>query len=364
MTAPDDNVGSQPDASVGGPPPEGGSDPRERDEPSTTDGASDTPVAAPGRLGTSTFTIEGRAAPALFVVGWLASVLGFALLLVAAMSGGMAAWLGLALGGLILLSIGLVAAAGSQGIERRARGMPGYAGPSPLLVFAASIPVSVLVVLIVGLPLGAAGLPLDGPVGALLSVVLQAVVYVGLIRLLVVDTGALRWSEMGLRRLDRGAIGEIVGGALWAAPVIVATIPVSLILLAIFPVTPESPLPPTGEAVGLTLSLIAGALVAPFGEEVLFRAFATTAWVRGVGVRQGILRAALVFALAHVLTTSGTSAGDALGLAAVGFGTRIPIALALGWLFVKRGTIWAAFGLHAAFNAMLLVIAEVAQQPI
>jgi membrane protease YdiL (CAAX protease family) len=156
----------------------------------------------------------------------------------------------------------------------------------------------------------------------------------------------------------------MIGGGLWALPVIVATIPVSLILLGIFPVTPESPLPPTGEAVGFAISLVAGALVAPFGEEVLFRAFATTAWVRGVGVRQGVLRAALVFAVAHVLTTSGSSAGDAFGLAIVGFGTRVPIAIALGWLFVRRGTIWASFGLHAAFNGVLLVIAEVAERQI
>jgi membrane protease YdiL (CAAX protease family) len=316
------------------------------------------------RIGMTTFTIEGRSAPALFVVGWLASLLGFGLVVVAVLSGGGPAWLGLVLVGLILLSVGLVAAAGSQGIERRARGVADYAGPSPLLVFAASIPVSVLVVLVVGLPLGLAGVPLDGPVGALLSVALQAVVYIALIRLLVVDTGALDWRAMGLRRIDAAAVGEMVGGALWALPVIVATIPVSLILLAIFPVTPESPLPPTGEAVGFAISLVAGAIVAPFGEEVLFRAYATTAWVRGVGVRQGIVRAALVFAVAHVLTTSGTSAGDAFGLAVVGFGTRVPIALALGWLFVRRGSIWAPFGLHAAFNAMLLVIAEVADRPI
>jgi len=344
--------------------PEGGFDPGEDDGPSPDEPRAERGTASPGRMGTSTFTIEGRSAPALFVVGWLASVLGFGLVLVAVLSGGGAAWLGLVIVGLVLLSIGLVAAAGSQGIERRVRGMAGYAGPSPLLVFAASIPVSVLAVIAVGLPLGLAGVPLDGPFAALLSVALQAVVYITLIRLLVVDTGALGWREMGLRAPDLSAIGEMIGGALWAAPVIVATIPVSLILLAIFPVTPESPLPPTGEAVGIGLSLVAGALVAPFGEEVLFRAFATTAWVRGVGVRQGVLRAALVFAVAHVLTTSGTSAGDAFGLAVVGFGTRVPIALALGWLFVRRGTIWAPFGLHAAFNAVLLVIAEVADRPI
>jgi len=333
-------------------------------EPAADDGSPAGRAPAPSaRLGTSTFTIEGRSAPALFVVGWLASVLGFGIVIVGVLSGGGPAGLGLIVVGLLLLSVGLIAAAGSQGIERRARGMAGYAGPSPLLVFAASIPVSILAVIAIGVPLGLAGVALDGPFGALLSVILQALVYVALIRLLVVDTGALDWRAMGIRALDRLAIGEMIGGALWAVPVIVATIPVSLVLLRVFPVTPESPLPPTGEAVGFALSLLAGAVVAPFGEEILFRAFATTAWVRGVGLRQGLLRAALVFAFAHVLTTSGSSTGDAFGLAVVGFGTRVPIALALGWLFLRRGTIWASFGLHAMFNAILLVIAE-AYQPI
>ena len=344
--------------------PEGGFDPGDHDRPTPESATADSSNGGAARLGITTFTIEGRSAPALFVVGWLASLLGLGIVVVAVLSGESPAWLGLVLVGLVLLSVGLVAAAGSQGIERRARGTERYAGPSPLLVFGASIPVSVLVILCVSLPLGLIGVPLDGPVGALLSVVLQAIVYIGLIRLLVVDTGALDWRAMGLRRIDAAAVGEMIGGALWAVPVIVATIPVSLILLGIFPVTPESPLPPTGEAVGFAISLVAGAVVAPFGEEVLFRAFATTAWVRGVGVRQGVLRAALVFAMAHVLTTTGSSAGDAFGLAVVGFGTRVPVAIALGWLFVRRGTIWASFGLHAAFNAVLLVVAEVAERPI
>ena len=326
--------------------------------------ASEPPTTRSGPIGASIFTIEGRSAPALFVVGWLASLLGLGLVAVGVLSGRGSAMLGVLVVGLLLLSIGLVAAAGSQGIERRTRGVPGYAGPSPLLVFVGSVPVSLLAIIVVAVPLGLAGVSLDGPLGALLSVIVQAGVYITLIRLLVVDTGALDWRAMGIRAPDRRAIAEMIAGALWALPVIVATIPVALVLLAIFPVTPESPLPPTGEPVGFTLSLLAGALVAPFGEEILFRAFATTAWVRGVGVRRGVIRAAILFAFAHVLTTSGTSAGDALGLAVVGFGTRVPIALALGWLFVRRGTIWASFGLHAAFNAVLLVLAEVANRPI
>jgi membrane protease YdiL (CAAX protease family) len=324
--------------------------------------ASPDPSASPaggGRPGASYFTIEGRQAPALFVVGWLASIVGVSVIVIAAMADrGLASTVTL-LGGVVLLSVGLVAAAGSQGIERRAQAVDGYAGPSPILVFVASIPITVLVLVVLALPLDALGVALDGPLGALLSVAVQALVYVGLIRLLVVDAGALDWRAMGIRRLDLVALREMVGGAMWALPVIVLTIPVSAILLQIFPVTPESPLPPTGTASGFALSLLAGVLVAPIGEEVLFRGFATTAWARRLGTRSGLMRAALLFAVAHILTISGGTAGDAFGLAVVGFATRLPIAIALGWLFLRRGTIWSSVGLHAAFNFVLLVVAEV-----
>ena len=38
---------------------------------------------------------------------------------------------------------------------------------------------------------------------------------------------------------------------------------------------------------------------------------------------------------------------------------RLPVALALGWAFVRRGNLWAPIGLHATFNAVLLILAEV-----
>ena len=320
------------------------------------------PSPSPARPGTGTFTIEGRAAPGLFVLGWLATIVGAGFIAIGLLSGGRGAAPILALAGLLVLSIGLVAGAGTQGIERRARGRGGYQGPSPVLVFVASIPLSLLAIVVLGVPLALAGIPVDGPIGRLASVAVQALIYLGIVRLLVVDPGALSWSEMGIRRPDQRALWDLGVGALWAIPVIAATIPVAAILSGLFPVTPVSPLPPTGELAGFTIQLVAGAIVAPLGEELLFRAFATTAWVRTIGVRGGVVRAALVFAFAHVLTTSGTSANDAIGLAVVGFGTRVPIALALGWLFVRRGTIWASFGLHAAFNALLLVIAEAANR--
>lgn len=295
-------------------------------------------------------------------MGWLATLIGVACIIVAVLSGGGVPSVVLLVIGLTLLSVGLIAGAGSQGIERRVRATLPYRGPSPLLVFAAAIPISLLLGVVVAVPLDLLGVPLDGPFGALLSVTIQALVYVALVRLLVVDSGALDWHAMGVGPLDAGAVVEIGRGAVWAIPVIAVTAIVSGVLLRIFPVTPVSPLPPTSDPVGFALSLLAGVIVAPFGEEILFRAFATTAWVRGLGYRRGLLTAALVFAFAHVLTISGTNASDAFGLAVVGFGARIPVALALGWIFLRRGSIWASFGLHAAFNGILLILAEVASQ--
>jgi membrane protease YdiL (CAAX protease family) len=279
---------------------------------------------------------------------------------IAVMSGGGVAATVLLIAAMAVLSIGLIAAAGSQGIERRARATQPYRGPSPLLVFSASIPLSVLAVVAVSVPLRLLNVDLEGPIGALLSTSALAVIYVGLVRLLVVNSGALDWREMGVQKLDSSALAQMAGSALWALPLIFLTALLAQILLSIFPVTPTSPLPPSGTAIGFAVSLLAGAVVAPFGEEIMFRAFATTAWVRGLGPRRGLILGALFFAFAHVLTVTGDSAADAFQLAFVAFAGRVPVALALGWVFLRRGSIWASFGLHATYNGVLVVLAELA----
>ena len=314
----------------------------------------------PDRPGASTFTIEGRSAPGLFVVGWLATLLGLGAIVVSTMAGRSLASQVLLVGGLLVLSIGLVAGAGGQAIERRARGIRVYTGPSPFLLFAASIPVSGLLLIGAGAVLSVVGIPVDGPLGRLASVLLQAVVYIGLIRLLVVDTGALSWTAMGITRPSMPALADLAVGAAWAFPVILATIPVAAVITRFIPVPPVSPLPPTGSLDGLLVNLLAGVVVAPISEEIMFRGFATTAWMRDMGRWRGVIRGALFFAIVHVLTVSGVEAGQALAVAAAAFLGRVPVALALGWLFARRGTIWAPLGLHAAFNGVLLVLAEIA----
>ena len=350
-------------------PPDPGSpaEPTERSIPVSSDtGPALTAPASPGspappparRPGARIFTLEGRAAPGLFLVGWLSTVMGVAVLFVAvqpAIANGPAVVLSFV--GLGLLSIGLVSGAGSQALERQRRGLA-YPGPSPFLVFAAVIPVTSL---ITGLAFVAArpiGIGIESPLASLISLAVQAVVYVALVRLLVVGPGALTWPEMGVARRAIALMAEDIGiGVAVGFGVLIVTVAIAAILTLFLP-APDSPLPPSGTATGLILNLVTAAILAPIGEELFFRGFATTAWSRSIGVTPAIVRAAIFFDLAHVLTVGGTSFGDAALRALVAFLTRLPVALALGFVFVRRRSLVASIAVHATFNGVIVLAAE------
>jgi uncharacterized protein len=290
------------------------------------------------------------------VVGWLATITGLAIVLIGLL--GSSAFL-FYFAGPAILAIGLVAGAGNQAIERRARDEP-YAGPSPYLVIVAMIPatfaVGTVLAFVLRLTVGDADVP--GYVVSLVSIAIQALVFIGLLRLTVVGTGALSWTEMGWRPLNGARIRDLLFGIATVVPVIGLTSVVAAVAVQVFGQQPESPLPPTGVAAGLVVQLIAGAIVAPIAEEAVFRGFAITAWQRTVGEQGALVRASLIFALAHVITASGSSLGEVSGLIAVGFVGRLPVSFALGWLFLRTRSIWAPLGLHMAFNATLLILAE------
>jgi membrane protease YdiL (CAAX protease family) len=322
--------------------------------------APDADPVRPTRPGGAIFTIEGRAAPGLFVVGWIASILGLAFVIVGALGGSRLFFLLLGPG---LLSIGLIAGSGNQAIERRARG-EAYAGPSPWLAFGTVVALTYFIGAIVGSGLaalaGTDGASPNDPLVQLISAILTAAIFLGVVRLTVVGSGALTWREIGFRRFDRQAAADLALGALTALPVIAITSIVAAVLVVIFKVISPSPLPPTGQLGGLALQLIAGAVVAPVAEEMFFRGFALTAWQRSLGPGRAIIRATILFTLAHVVAVQGTDFANAVALIAVGAGSRVPVALALGWLYVRRGSLWAPIGLHATFNAVLLVLAQLA----
>jgi len=318
------------------------------------------PAASPHeRFGLTTFVLDGRQAPALFVVGWVATVAGIALLTITLLGVAGLAALVLSMAGFGALSVGTILLAGSQTIERKAAGVP-YAGPSPLLIFIAVIATGRLAGYLVGIPLLAVADAIPRAIGDVLATIVLAIVFLGVLRLTVVGPGVLRWSEMGLRGGPGTAMREALGGAAYAIPVIVVTSVVAALAVQLAGTAPESPLPPTGTNEGLVLHLVAGALLAPFYEEVLFRGFALRAWWITSGPRAAILRSSFLFVLAHVLFIGAERFQDAVALAFVGAIARVPVSLTLGWLYVRTGSLWAPIGLHAAFNGTLIILAEVA----
>jgi membrane protease YdiL (CAAX protease family) len=316
------------------------------------------------RPGLRTFSLEGRHAPGLYLVGWLASLVGAATVFVvivgqpADLAG--AVLLGL---GTLLLTTGLAAAAGSQAIERQAAGKLRYRGPSPFILFGANVALTLFIELVAVVPLRAVGVRADSTVEALIGLLILNGGAILLVVLLVVGSGSLSWREMGLpARTHRvlplaGLLRDLLEGMILAIPILFLTVLLGTVLIQLLGAAPPGPLPAARTTADAVINLVSGVLIAPFGEELFYRGFATTAWVRGMGPRAGIVRAALLFAVAHVLTLSGTPSA-----AVIAFATRLPVALALGWIFVRRGSLVSSFGLHAMFNAVPLILVGLSVQ--
>lgn len=319
------------------------------------------PDVVPDRSGLQTFSLEGRRAPGLYLVGWVATVFGGGLLGAEIVTGSPGAGgLVLTVAGSLILGLGLLAAAGAQGIERRDRLDLAYRGPSPFLVFAAAVPLIILATI----PIALLDLDPRAMTTILVSVLLTDGIWVLLIALTVVGIGALRWTEIGpgIAGVRPARIAEdVLVGAFAALPVVVVSALLGGVLVRLVGVRPESPLPPAGDGVELLLGLLAAAVIAPIGEELFYRGFATTAWARASGPTVAIVKGALFFSIAHVLTISGQDFGSAAGTALVAFVERLPVGLALGWVFLRRDSLPASIALHATFNGIIVLAAFAAR---
>ena len=326
-------------------------------EPSAVDSATTDPPPS-GRPGIHTFSLDGRRAPGLYLVGWLASLLGLATIFVVLLAQPSDLAGAVLLGvGTLLLSTGLAAAAGSKAMERQAAGALGYRGPSPVIVFGAYVALTIFLELIILVPLKALGLQAGTAAEALVGLLIINASAVLMVAVLVVGSGSLSWRELGLPGRPFGRlqlailVRDLVEGMIVAVPVLFVTVGLNSLLIRALGTAPPGPLPAALTPADAAINLVSGILIAPFGEELFYRGFATTAWVRGMGARAGILRAALLFCVAHVLTLSGTPS-EAL----IAFVARLPVAIALGWIFVRRGSLASSFGLHAMFNAIPLIL--------
>jgi membrane protease YdiL (CAAX protease family) len=318
------------------------------------------PPPAPGGWepgGRGLFNLVGRAAPGLYLFAWLATLSGAAVALIGFMAQGPLARAALQFVGLALLGLGLLAGAGSQALEgRRAGREPPL--PSPFLVWAAAVPLTLVAGAVVGGPLVVLGiLQGPGPAATLLSALVTAAVPLLLIRLFLAEAG-LRWADLGWRATRR-VTDDLAAGATLALPVLFVTLALGGLLQSVLP-TPESPLPPAHDLPGGLANLAVAIVVAPSWEETFYRGYALTVWLPGLGPGRAVVRSALFFALVHVLTVGGSTFPEALGRALFAFLVRLPVAFVLGWLFLRRRSLWATAGLHAAYNGIPVLLAFVA----
>ena len=92
---------------------------------------------------------------------------------------------------------------------------------------------------------------------------------------------------------------------------------------------------------GVLLSLQALAVVTPLSEEVLFRGFVLRGLLRSVGPGPAVVSTALVFSVFHL-----------------NVGTVLPIfltGLALGFLYLRTGSLWPCIAAHAGQNAIAVL---------
>lgn len=314
------------------------------------------PTRSEGPPGGRIFTLEGRRAPALYLIAWVLSVGGVALLFLAPLASTVAArTLLLALGG-AALAVGLASGCGSQIVDRRDRHPERYRGPSPLLVFGVVLAVSTL---LSGALVSTGLLDPGEPFGFLLGLGVVAAGYVLAVWLFVVRSGALTWADMGWPR-DAGArLGPVLRSVgLAIAVMIPTTLAVSIMggLLALLLGVEAPDLLPTPRG-GLEAAAVAlgAAIVAPIGEELFFRGFALAAWLRDLGPRAALGRSALFFALIHLVNIQSVSFGEGAAQAVLQTAVILPLGLVLGWLFLRLGILGAIAG-HVTYNTLLLAL--------
>ena len=166
-------------------------------------------------------------------------------------------------------------------------------------------------------------------------------------------TGAVAWAwargnpgALGLRRHDSSGAWA-TGSGLWllCLPLFYGLAMVWQWTLLHWPdvVSTQAWVTHFGDAGGAPLAVAAllGIVVVPFLEEVLFRGLLQSALVSRMGARPGIIFTAVLFALLH-------------GLAS--FVPVLALALLLGELRQRTGSLWASYAAHLFHNGLQIAI--------
>jgi membrane protease YdiL (CAAX protease family) len=323
--------------------------------PAETPGAG---TAGPPDPGTVSFS--ERPAAGLYVAAWVLTGAGASTLLFAASAGSGI----LFVGGLALILTGLVAAAGYQLVARRQRPAGRFRGPSPPILFSIQFG-TVYPVLFVLIALGLF-LPTT-PVGFLVSSIGLLAGYVAVVWLFGIRSGALRWRDLGLGgpySASRVVADIAAGGATMFVAAVFAGVLGRLVAQLLDTTAPDVvPIPVTG--LDIAAAALGAGILLPIGEELFFRGYALTAWLRDLGPRAALLRATLFFAAVHLLTITSPTFESGLRQAALVLAIIGPVGFALGWLYLRRGLVAAIAG-HAAFNLfgiLVLVLSQLVPPP-
>lgn len=339
-------------------------------------------------------SVAGRTSPKLYLWGLLLTIPSLCALL----SFEIAIRIGMPLdlrpyGGWVLLeatsivaAAGLIACALAQTHQRRADGWTDYFGPSPLLVVALVLALSEAIVTPIALTKQRLDLVWSTGEQILVATLVLSAIYVTIVHFLGVRTGALSWHDVVRPGRLAPDASDWQAAPVWPAaqanpsrsaamlrnliidfglpvvlliPLIVVTFISVAILLAILGpdvAGASSPVTSTWRQSDALLVFVAAAVIAPIGEETLFRGLVTNAWARSLGRRQAILRAALFFAAIHIYNISGANADIAFRADILAFAARIPVSFVLSWLYVRRRSIVASAAMHMAYNGTLLLI--------
>lgn len=347
----DGRAGGEPDGPPSGPPgeqPDLTADLPPGEQPDLTP---DGPASGPP--GGRTFSLEARPAPGLYLVAWLLCGLGLALAFVGILTQPPVAGL-LVIGGMVLLAVGLAAGAGYQVVARRSRPAAAYRGPSPLILF-------VLYLVLVNallLPFVALGVvSAETPTGVFLAFAIQTAGYIAIVWLFVIRSGAFSWPDLNLGRhfnASRAASDALYGASVMVPVTFIAIVATALVATLLDAVPPD-PLPPIQTPFDALLVALVVAALAPVGEELFFRGFALTAWLRDLGPRSALVRSAVFFALVHVIALTAPTFEEGLRQSVLVVVLLLPIGAVLGWLFLSRGLV-AAVAAHMTYNGIGLLL--------
>jgi membrane protease YdiL (CAAX protease family) len=347
----------------------------------------------------SFLALKGRASPRLYLLGLILGVPGLGALVVL--------WIGARVGlsfrgtpipALLLVEIvSIVAAVGLSGAalaearQRRTDGWKDYAGPAPLLAGGALLALMACLSLPLEWGLATAGLHPGAAGSTLLQILLYLVIYVGVVHVLAVKTGALTWRDIlrpqrlapsqdewtsapktpesvdawgrPVRRWRSRVVGGSVGDILWALALLLPLLFVSALLSALLSVALglhgsdiTSPVMTTVTDLDRWITILTVAILVPIGEEIFYRGFATNAWGRSLSHSSTILRAALFFAAVHIINVTSTDAGLSMRAAVFNMAVRVPVAIALTWIYMRRRSLVASATLHGSYNGLIVIV--------